>query len=73
MESPTLCGEYGAAKTYGRQKSATASMAQMLEDGLTHLARMPLRRATQTVIQSTIFLHIIRLPLHLFAWCSWSF
>jgi glycerate kinase len=35
-----LCGEHGAAKVYGPQKGATEEMVQVLEKGLSHLARV---------------------------------
>ncbi len=35
-----LCGEHGAARTYGPQKGATGEMAEQLEAGLCHLAKL---------------------------------
>ncbi len=35
-----LCGEHGAARTYGPQKGATPEMVEQLEAGLSHLAEL---------------------------------
>lgn len=35
-----LCGEHGAARTFGPQKGATAEMVEQLESGLNHLAKV---------------------------------
>jgi len=35
-----LCGEHGAAEVYGSQKGATAQMVRILENGLSHLAKI---------------------------------
>ena len=35
-----LCGEHGAARTFGPQKGATPEMVEQLESGLNHLAQV---------------------------------